>query len=300
MRRSKEEPYSRDQLVTITELARMRGTTIETLRHYDRIGLLSPVAREELTGQRLYALDAAHDRIGTILELRKLGLSLTEIKDYFDQRHVGKSYQILSYHREVLHNQVVELSRLLQTIDRKLDNMGRPMTASFETGKPFLRELPRRRFLSSGTPRSNYAESYIDSMALDAHMSKDIRLLGDVVYALLYHGTDGDANRATIGVLLDERDEGIVDRVQTIEGGAFACVYRTGMPFEPREPLAKLRAFCEDQGLVMTGDLVEVIEVDQGLTDVEEELVSQFQVPVAPRDGRRNDLVREQSRESHP
>ena len=65
--------------LTVGELAKKMRTTVRTLQHYDRIGLLIP-AGESAGGRRLY--DAADVvRLGQILALKHLGFSLEEIRD---------------------------------------------------------------------------------------------------------------------------------------------------------------------------------------------------------------------------
>ncbi len=66
----------------IGELAEATGLTVRTLRHYDRIGLLTPTKRTE-AGYRLYGkADVA--RLQRILSLRHLGFPLERIKALLD------------------------------------------------------------------------------------------------------------------------------------------------------------------------------------------------------------------------
>ncbi|WP_460437157.1 MerR family transcriptional regulator, partial [Arthrobacter tecti] len=64
---------------SIQEVSRLAGTTSRTLRHYDRVGLLSP-SRVASNGYRYYD-DGALVRLQRILLLRDLGLGLPAIAD---------------------------------------------------------------------------------------------------------------------------------------------------------------------------------------------------------------------------
>lgn len=64
---------------SISEAAKMAGMTSETLRHYDRIGLVKPGKRDEWTGYRYYSKEDII-RLSTIQALRYMDLSLAEIK----------------------------------------------------------------------------------------------------------------------------------------------------------------------------------------------------------------------------
>jgi MerR family transcriptional regulator, thiopeptide resistance regulator len=64
------------------ELARDTGLTVRTLRHYDQLGLLSPLSRTE-GGHRCYTGDDVR-RLHRIVALRSLGISLEEIGALLD------------------------------------------------------------------------------------------------------------------------------------------------------------------------------------------------------------------------
>ncbi|MBI3982892.1 MAG: heavy metal-responsive transcriptional regulator [Gemmatimonadetes bacterium] len=63
----------------IGELARLATTSPDTLRYYERVGLL-PSAPRTLAGYRLYDASAA-DRVAFIKKAQALGLTLEEIRE---------------------------------------------------------------------------------------------------------------------------------------------------------------------------------------------------------------------------
>ena len=65
------EEHNMQDIISITEMAKLRKITTETLRHYDRIGLLAPA----YTGYRYYSI-TQYEKLGTIRELKNLGMSL--------------------------------------------------------------------------------------------------------------------------------------------------------------------------------------------------------------------------------
>lgn len=66
-------------LVRISDLAAQAGVTPDTLRYYERVGLLPPPHRTR-TGYRLYD-GATADRIGFIHKAQALGLTLEEVRE---------------------------------------------------------------------------------------------------------------------------------------------------------------------------------------------------------------------------
>jgi len=64
---------------SIGELARLTGTKVETVRYYERIGLLAPPAR---TGGNYRAYSRSHlERLSFIRRGRDLGFSLNEVRE---------------------------------------------------------------------------------------------------------------------------------------------------------------------------------------------------------------------------
>ncbi len=63
---------------SIGQLARSSGVGVETIRYYEREGLL-PAPRRTLSNYRQYGQDAA-DRLGFILHAKELGFTLEEIR----------------------------------------------------------------------------------------------------------------------------------------------------------------------------------------------------------------------------
>lgn len=67
------------------DFADLFGVTKHTLFHYDEIGIFKPAYVNE-KGYRFYSI-YQYDMLDTILDLRRVGMSLTEIKEYLDKRN---------------------------------------------------------------------------------------------------------------------------------------------------------------------------------------------------------------------
>lgn len=101
-------------------MAKLRGMTTETLRHYDRINLFKPQYIDSHSGYRYYSI-FQYEVLGTIKELRQLGMSTDEIKDYFNERNFSKSLDILKVKHEDLVSKLNELTDLEENVQKKLN-----------------------------------------------------------------------------------------------------------------------------------------------------------------------------------
>lgn len=74
--------------LTISAQAATLGLTADTLRYYERLGLLPPPPRTS-AGYRLYGTDAAA-RLAFICGAKRMGLRLADIKELIDVRDRGQ------------------------------------------------------------------------------------------------------------------------------------------------------------------------------------------------------------------
>lgn len=73
--------------MTVSELARRVGTTADTIRYYERIGVL-PEADRSPAGYRLFD-ETDVDRVAFVKRAQRFGLQLDEIRELLDIRERG-------------------------------------------------------------------------------------------------------------------------------------------------------------------------------------------------------------------
>src|SRR5215467_11029704 len=67
-----------DSRITIGRLSKETGVNIETIRYYERIGLMAKPSRSQ-SGRRLYDVDATR-RLGFVRRARELGFAIGQIR----------------------------------------------------------------------------------------------------------------------------------------------------------------------------------------------------------------------------
>ena len=68
-----------EEVMSIGELSKMTGVGIETIRYYERLGLLKPIARKN-SGYRVFNRDS-YRTLRFLKHAQELGFALSEIKD---------------------------------------------------------------------------------------------------------------------------------------------------------------------------------------------------------------------------
>ena len=110
--------------VTIGRAAELTGLTADTLRYYERDGLmLEPVGRSS-TGHRLYS-ESDLDWVRLVTRLRSTGMPIREVRQYAGLVRSGtgneaERLELLLAHRKAVLQQLDEVQGHLAAIDYKI------------------------------------------------------------------------------------------------------------------------------------------------------------------------------------
>ncbi len=107
------------QELQIGDLAEMFGLSVQTLRLYDEKGLIVPDYRNEVTNWRGYSFNQTY-KLAMIRFLRRLGCSLGEIKDFYQNHNFEDTKLRMQQQSQTLRKKCEELLRLDAVIQMKL------------------------------------------------------------------------------------------------------------------------------------------------------------------------------------
>lgn len=112
--RSTKTPPAASETLKIGEVAKASGVGIETLRFYEKSGLLDQPSRTE-SGYRLYDTEVL-DRLDFIKRAQILGFSLDEIKRVIADRRAGQSP--CAEVREIVRSRLADLDERMREMKR--------------------------------------------------------------------------------------------------------------------------------------------------------------------------------------
>jgi MerR family copper efflux transcriptional regulator len=117
----------REAQMTIGRIANAAGVSIDTMRFYERQGLLAR-PRRNFSGYRIYADDTL-DRLHFIHDAKALGFSLREIKELLSlgvksTRECGPVTRKAEAKLADMNNEIRRLQRLRRTLARMIEDCG--------------------------------------------------------------------------------------------------------------------------------------------------------------------------------
>jgi DNA-binding transcriptional MerR regulator len=126
VRPSAATPGTGQPSFTIAEVAARSGMSADTLRYYERIGLIDPPARNS-AGRRAYRPEDL-DWLGFLNRMRDTGIPLRALCEYAALRRVrtesttARRKQILVEYRRDVERRMAQLQSSLDALDYKISN----------------------------------------------------------------------------------------------------------------------------------------------------------------------------------
>ena len=270
--------------MSITELAKLRQVTSETLRYYDRIGLITPDYVDPQTRYRYYSI-RQYEKLGTIKELRQLGMSIHDITDYFSGRNLRKSHQLLLHQLELLEEEIRKQQLLSEILRRKLHFLSE-ITPPPPVDKVFCRAFPQGYMITFGEPAGGSREHAFAFTRLERYLDEVAPILASDrigVYADWHLLEPSDDYIPAVPMIFVERDAIESEHKRTIPPGDYLCMnYRRGELERYHPSFARLHTYMAEHGWVLNGMIFQFYKIDVTLTSDPDETLMEIRVPVRP------------------
>ena len=247
----------------INEIARLYGIGVDSLRYYEKLGILKP--RRDTNGYRLYNLKDMY-KLNVIRDLRRLDFSMQQIKDYLEGQTVDHTLALL---------------RQEQALQRRIAALTE--ARSIVPGAITLRTLPQR-----------------PCVQFSAHITRDEEM--DFVMKKLHRKHEDkirDFGNQTFGAFLamDELMQGIpnvydavfsvleedaADYDFVLPAGVYLSYFYQGSYQQNRSRVQEVLAYAASHGLTLAGTPFELYEIDNRDTVQEAEFLTEIQVAISP------------------
>ena len=272
------------QRLTIGQMAQLNHISEQTLRLYDKEGLLKAQEVDLKSGYRYYhILQSA--RLDLIQNLKMYGLTLKQIKDILNSNNVEAIKQQLEYQEKDIDIRINQLSHAKNTLKRVLGNY-KKYEALPKNGQIFLEYQSERHIytLDCGQNFFKQDESGYEYMLrqLKQHLvSQDIPLsffcnIGTVIRKKLLE--TGEIFSNEVFFFVDEN--GFNGQCETVSAATYVCLCSDDFTKE-EENARKLLNYISEMGYKIAGDyLCEAVIDFPVLEEKKRHIFSKIQIPV--------------------
>ncbi|MEH7293921.1 transcriptional regulator [Priestia megaterium] len=268
--------------LTISEMAKLRGVTTETLRHYDRIGLFKPFYVDENTGYRYYSI-FQYEVLGTIKELRQIGMSIDEIKYYFNERNMKKSVDILRDKHAELVLKLEEIMELEENIRHKIKNLDEIASEDIVSTVK-VQEIKKRKLITLNRSISSNLELCYGVIELENLLVEKAPILASNRLGVLINEHQLKIKECNVSssifVVAKEKTKIEKKYLKVIPRGLFACIRYYGELWNREESLKKIYEYGEKNNYEIIGDGLQIAQIDITITDNPNEVMFEIQVPI--------------------
>lgn len=270
-----------ENLLSITKLAKLRKLTSETLRYYDRVGLIKPNYVDPVTNYRYYSI-RQYEKLGTIKELRQLGMSINNIVDYFKDRKFKKSVEILERHHEILDQEIKEKMRLKEILSKKIEFLNE-LTSPPSTNVVFEQVFPERYMITFDEPAGGSHEHAFAITKLEWHLNETAPIIASDrvgVYTDESLLQKSEHYIPSSPFIFGEKNEIPTELMKTIPAGPYLCMYYNGGELEKyHESFEILKEYMNDHHMCLNGLILQIYKIDVTVTSDPLETLMEIQVP---------------------
>ena len=208
---------------TISEFAKLRDININSLRYYEKLGLLKPAIIDENNGYRYYSAEQV-SILNKIILCIQLGIPLKEMVEFLDEEGNLQSQKLLEKGRIIAQKRIQEMQNNLDYIEFSLKNIEENKDFSLNKGvyKRYFEErkimitdfysgwdiLEPKKFLAEISKIYKYAQKKGMFPILPAGQIMKIKENGDMSFCFF------------LEILNCEEEE---EKVLTIPAGEYSC-----------------------------------------------------------------------------
>lgn len=260
----------------ISEISKLYGIGPDSLRYYERLGILSP--RRDKNHYRLYSLKDIY-KLNLIRDLRSLNFSMAQIKEYLDHQTVNNTLSLLYQEKDLLKIQLQELQEKEIVINERIDSLLDSQKVT--PGHITLKELPERLCVQEQAHITQDEEmDLLIKKLLTKHEQKIHNFGNQTIGAVLSvpHLTKGISNvYQSVFFILSKTEE---EYDYKLPKGLYLSYYYRGSYGQNARCLEQLLNYAKEHDLTTVGEPFELFEIDNRDTMNEEEFLTEMQIRV--------------------
>ena len=242
------------QYYTIGEISKIYQIGTDSLRYYEKLGILSP--RRGANGYRIYGLDDLW-KLNVIRDLRRLDFPMEKIRNYMQNRSIESTRTLLEEELGLIEEHMKALEKLKENVSERLSTLEKATRQPLDT--VILKHFPKRKCHILN--HLYHTDEEMD-MLIKQLMNKDknhLYILGNNRIGSFLPLEDATQNRFG-----DYAGVCIIDPNGTdeLDEGDYLSVCYQGNSHQHKSYLPMIQEYADKHHLILSGDLLEFLWID--------------------------------------
>lgn len=251
---------SKNKLFTTGEFADLCGVKKQTLFHYDDVGLLKPEYKKE-NGYRYYSIQQAE--VFSVIEmLKEIGMSLSEIKDFLNDKTPKETIGLLIEKEEMMKRKIVKMQRTQRIIHNKRKQIEVALSLDFD--QLSIEEMASEQYVLSESIINCSEKEFTKSIMEFIKYTKREELdLGYPIGGLVRQEQVELGDYTNYSHFYLRVDPSKVVEHYIKKAGKYVVAYHKGSYLTIQETYERVKAFIFDRGYKICGDSFEEYVLDE-------------------------------------
>lgn len=272
------------QRLTIGQMAELNHISEQTLRLYDREGLLKPQETDSVTGYRYYHIMQSA-RLDLIQNMKVYGMTLRQIRAFLDNNDAVALQKLLMEQAGRVNERIDQLVRSRAAIMRALDNYRR-YDAMPKNGEVFLEYIPERYIYRYSCDMDYFEQDEAGYEYMLRRLKQHLVInnmplsyfsnIGTIIRR--EHLLRGELYSNEVFLFVDG-DDG-APGVERLDAAAYLCLCSNEAKSE-EESVRRLLRHIDEHGYTIAGDYICEVIIDFPVLDMERRhMFYKTQIPV--------------------
>ena len=268
---------SKNKFFTTGEFAEVCGVKKQTLFHYDDVGLLKPEYKKE-NGYRYYSIQQA-EVFNVIEMLKEIGMSLTEIKDFLNDKTPKETIELLTEKEEMMRKKIVKMQRTERIIQNKRNQIEVALRLDFN--RLSIEEMESEHYVLSESILNSSDKEFTKSIMDFIKYTKREELdFGYPIGGLIRQEQVELGEYANYSHFYLRVDSSKVAEPYIKKAGKYVVAYHRGSYLTIHETYEKVKAFLFDREYQICGDSFEEYVLDEVSVNGLDNYVTKIEIQV--------------------
>lgn len=268
--------------LSIGQIGKLNNLSVQTLRHYEKVGILKPSYINKESGYRYYSMKD-FNTIDLIKQCKAMGLSLEEIKEVTNNYTSLESIvNILGNQKELINKKIKEL----ENIKNKVESLESKIGFSLEKGinEIFIKHNEERKFI-----KYNFKDRYTDEFEINLRkilleVERDYENLNaEIAFTVSYEGINktGIADCENVMIHLGESVEYEDEKIISMPKGDYLTMYFDDTYRDSGKYYEEIIKYIKENNIKTIGDFHEIYIMTRVGSDGKEKSLGQIEIKLA-------------------